>query len=149
MTRLLIFLLLAGITCSYALLRGGRPERWGATSCLIAFVATFLVHQTIVDLYSRTAIMLFMIDLGLLVAFLTLAARAARYWPIWCAALQLVSVTAHIVRWVDEEMFHLGYAVLLAAPIYPILLLLSLGTWRHQQRLKHGQIDPDWRQSFR
>ena len=82
-----------------------------------------------------------MVDLLCVAAFLALALRADRFWPLWVAALQVVATTAHAVRFVDHDIVGRTYAFMLAIWSYPMILLLIAGTWRHQRRIARFSVD--------
>jgi hypothetical protein len=90
----------------------------------------------------------FFIDVGCLVAFLGVALRAARYWPLWVTALQVIGIAGHAIKLVDPAGFPWAYAFALAFWSYPMLLLIVLGTFRHQQRLAKFGVDRSWSSSW-
>jgi len=128
---------------AYALRRGGAPEKIGAT---ILAVASFLTAAAISGpaTFSSVEMGALIVDLLCLVAFLLLALRAERFWPLWIAALQIVGTAGHGVKFVDPETMRFVYAFLLAIWAYPMLLLLTIGTFRHQQRLSRFGSDASW-----
>lgn len=133
MRNLIYFALLLSVM-AYAFARGGRPERIAA---LVAFVASLLSHAAFSPAISRFAQVeatVLAVDVAVLGAFVALALKSDRYWPIWIAALQLIGVLAHFARLVDPSMMRTGYAFILALWSYPMLALIALGTWRQHRR---------------
>lgn len=86
----------------------------------------------------------FGVDVLVFVAFVILAARANRFWPIWVGALLGLGVLGHLARWAGPEVIPWAYAVILSIWSYPILLIIAVGTFLHQRRLKRDGVDPDW-----
>ena len=62
-----------------------------------------------------------------LAAFLILALRAERYWPLWVAALQVIGTAGYFVKLADPDVIRRAYAFALAFWSYPMLLLIALG----------------------
>jgi hypothetical protein len=129
---------------SYAALRGGAPERIGATVILAGSLLTLATLSTRSSSYGSVETGVFVVDLACLTAFLVLALRAERFWPTWVAALQLLGTSGHLVKLVDPTLLPRAYAFAAIFWTYPMLLLLVLGTWRHQQRLKRFGVDRSW-----
>jgi hypothetical protein len=90
---------------------------------------------------------MFIVDLGTLAAFLVLALRAERFWPLWISALQLLGTSGHLVKLMDPGVVPRAYAFAAIFWSYPMLLLLALGTYRHQRRLKRFGTDRSWARS--
>lgn len=137
-----IFFLLA--CCGYGLWRGGGPERVTAVIFLLAAVLTHLESSRSGRHWSSVEFGILTIDLAVLVALLFLALRAERYWPIWLIALHIVGTAGHIVKLADPDTIRRAYAFALAFWSYPELVLLAIGTYRHQQRLARNGADPSW-----
>ena len=87
------------LCCVYAAVKGGTPERIGAPSSWWARVlttrCTFCTVRPIMD-RSRSAS--FWSTLPRLLAFLALALRAERLWPLWVTALQVIGTAGHAVK---------------------------------------------------
>lgn len=128
----------------YALLKGGAPERIGASIIGTGSVLSLVALSGPARMFMSVEIGVFLVDVACLVAFLILALRAERYWPLWIAGLQLIGTTGHAVKMVDPEIIRRAYQFVLVFWSYPMLLLIVLGTWRHQQRLAKFGIDRSW-----
>ena len=133
----------------YALLKGGAPERIGATIIGAGSILSLAAVSAPASSFGSVEIGVFLVDIACLVAFVVLALRAERYWPLWVAALQVIGIAGHAVKLVDPEVIRRAYAFALVFWSYPMLLLLALGTWRHQQRLTRFGADPSWSTSLR
>src|SRR5438128_172841 len=132
----------------YAMLRGGAPERIGASVLLIGSALTFIAVSAPPIRYGRVEIGIFLVDAAALVAFIAIALRAERHWPLWVAGLQVVGTTAHAVKLVDPTIIRWAYAWVLAFWSYPMLLLIASGTWNHQRRLARFGADKSWSSSL-
>ena len=143
----LLFDFLLLLCCGYALLRGGAPERIGACIFLVATALTYASVSGPASRYSSVEVGILVVDVATLVGLLALALRAERYWPLWVAGFQLIGTAGHVVRVVDPSVIRWGYAFALAFWSYPMLLILVLGTWRHQQRLAQNGVDKSWSSS--
>jgi hypothetical protein len=133
----------------YALRWGGSPERIGATALVVGSVLTLVAAVSSTTEYGSVEIGVFLVDVATLVAFLALALRAERYWTLWIAALQLIGTAGHAVKLMDPNVIPRAYAFVTVFWSYPMLLLIMLGTYRHQQRLKMFGVDKSWSSSWR
>jgi len=143
-----VFYAIVALTCLYALARGGAPER----ICAGIFIAGGLLSTASMSAGSARFVSVelgvLVVDLAMLAAFLVLALRAERFWPIWMTALHIISTAGHALRAFDPAILPLGYAFAMAFWSYPMLLLLVGATWCHQRRLKRNGADISWSSSF-
>lgn len=148
MLPLPVFWALVVSTCLYALWRGGAPERIGAAIFIIGGLlsAAAISARPVRFLSIESGVLA--VDLAMLAAFVVLALRAERFWPIWMTALHIVSTAGHAVKAVDPAMIRLGYAFAMAFWAYPMLLLLVAATWCHRRRLKRNGADISWSSSL-
>jgi hypothetical protein len=113
---------------AYAMWNGGAPERIGAAIFCAGVLLTLLEFPGVAAGFRTVETGIFVVDIVTLVAFLILALRAERFWPLWMAAFQALGTAGHLVKiW-----------------SYPMLLVLALGTWRHRQRLARLGVDKSW-----
>jgi hypothetical protein len=131
----------------YALLRGGGPERAVATGVLVGSILTALVATDPAHRFRSVELGIFLVDVVALIAFVIVALRAERFWPLWVAALQAIGTAGHAVKLADPHVIRWGYAFVLAFWSYPMLFLIIFGTWRHQKRLKLRGADKSWSSS--
>jgi hypothetical protein len=148
MLNTIVYLVLLIACCLYAGLRGAAPERIAAAIIAVGSILTYAVMPTAATSYNDVRLDAFLIDLACLVGFLILALRAERYWPLWVTALQIIEIAGHGVKLADPDVIRRAFAFALAFWSYPMLLLIALGTWRHQVRLAHFGTDPSWSSSF-
>ncbi|MET0308321.1 MAG: hypothetical protein ABW023_06400 [Sphingomonas sp.] len=127
----------------YAGFRGGTPERIAAAILVVATLASALALGASVHRYMRTEIVTMWVDVAMTAAFLALALRAQRYWPMWVSMVQIDIVATHLVMFSPETQ-PWSYWAMQALWSYPAPLLLAIGTLRHRQRLKRYGDDPSW-----
>jgi hypothetical protein len=142
--RLIFFNLLLFGCFFYAWLRGGGPEKAAATIILVGSLATPLLTPGLAVRFSSVETGILLVDIVALLALLLVALFAERYWPLWVVALHIVGMAAHGVRMVDPTIMRWAYGFAIAFWSYPMLLLIIVGTWRHQQRLARSGADKSW-----
>ncbi|HMG48740.1 MAG TPA: hypothetical protein VK614_14935 [Allosphingosinicella sp.] len=148
MLNVFVFDSLLLLCCGYALWRGGAPERIGGIIFLLATALTVVAASGPASRFASVEMGIFIVDVATLVALIVLALRAERHWPLWVAGLQIVGTAGHAVKLVDPTVIPRAYAFALAFWSYPMLLILVLGTWRHQQRLAKFGADRSWSSSW-
>lgn len=129
---------LLGLSCGYALWRGRSDERTVALVCVAAVIATKFAVSPLTVRYSGVELGLVFIDLAVLAAFVLVALRSDRFWPLWIAGLQLTSSMAHLMKAVDFRLLPQAYAAAAALWSYPILIILVVGTWRDHRRAQRA-----------
>lgn len=141
-----VFLMLMVMTCGYALVRGGAPERVAGGLLIGAFLLGLPVHLAMGAAGYASAIAgAAAIDVALLVALIVLAHRSTRYWPLWVAGWQMAAVIAHLAKMLDPTMQATGYAVQAQIWGYPMVLAVGIGAVRHRLRRRAGDPDPAWK----
>jgi hypothetical protein len=134
--------------CSlYALAAGGTPERIGAAAYALACIASHLVYSAPPIKFRSVEVGVLIVDIIVFVAFIFLALRAHRFWPIWVSGLLGLGVLAHVARWAGSGTMPWAYQMVMTIWSYPILALIVLGTFNHQRRLKRSGSDPSWSRS--
>ena len=139
MTRLIIYNLLLFGACGYAFWRGRDDARIVAAAFFIGNFATFALRSQISGGYSSLETGIFAVDVACLLAFTYAALISDRFWPLWVSGLQLTTSFGHVLKAVHSDMLPLAYAAALRFWGYPILIILAVGVWRHQQRLRRQQ----------
>ena len=140
----LVFAVLLIGCCGYAFARGGAPERIGAAILAIGSVLTLAAVSARGSRFHSVENGIFLVDAAAFAAFVVLALRAERFWPLWIAALQGIGLAGHGVKLADPGVIWRIYAFALAFWSYPMLFLLVLGTWNHQKRLTRFGVDRSW-----
>lgn len=143
MLRVVAFNLLYVLSCAYALLRGGAPERLGA----VILIANFqLSHWLIAPLESRYADVewaMFCVDGTAFLALYALSICSTRFWPIWMAAIQGVVAISHLSG-LRPDVIPWAYGNAIALWAWVLVSILATATWRHRRRLRHYGVDPAW-----
>lgn len=138
-----VFLTLLVGSSAYAFIRGGAPERVGAAILLVATLASAITLEASRQRYLRTEIPTMWVDVAMAAAFIVLAVKAQRYWPMWVAAVQVDLVAIHLVMFsADTQAW--SYWAMQALWSYPAPVFLAIGTARHRQRMRSYGNDPDW-----
>ena len=118
---------------AYAFLRGSADERIAAATCILATFATNLVYSPRGS-YVDVELGVLLVDIGALSAFTILALRSDRFWPMWIAGLQLTTVIAHVLKSVELDLMPQAYAAAARFWVYPIFLIIVVGTFRSARR---------------
>ena len=132
----IIYHLLLVAVAAYAFLRGKSDERLAAAICVIATIATRLVLSPIANRYSGVELGVFLVDLMTLAGFVAIALRTDRFWPLWVAGLQLTTLVAHMLKAIQLDLLPHAYAAAGRFWVYPIFLIIVVGTWRSHQRAR-------------
>jgi hypothetical protein len=131
----------------YAFWRGGPPERVGAAILTAGSLLTMAALVSRPAIYRNLELEILLIDVATSLAFLVLALRADRFWPLCITALQIVGTAGHAVKLVDSQILPYAYAFALRFWGYPMILLIIVGTWAHQRRLAKFGVDRSWSSS--
>ena len=124
------------VVVAFAFLKGDEPERVGAGAYAIGALATLLVQDDS-RLYGAQW-PLILVETAMLIAYVALAWKSRRSWPIWAAALQSVVVMCHILPAVDLRPPLAAFYAVINLASYGILLVLALGVlqaWRDRRAL--------------
>jgi hypothetical protein len=132
--RYYIFWAILLVICGYALWRGRSDERIVASTCLFASIATGFAISPLSVRYNGLESGLLVIDAVVLAAFIAIALRSDRFWPLWVAGLQLTNSLSHLMKAIDPDLLPRAYGAAAALWSYPILLILAIGTYRTSRR---------------
>ena len=137
----IVFWLMLLAVNAYAFHRGKLDERLAALICFVGTLATVSVSTVGRNYaeYSNIEVGILLIDSLTLLGFVLLALRSRRFWPLWVAGLQLTSVFAHFLKAIRWELLPQVYAVAERFWVYPIFLIIVIGTWRGHQRLRRQE----------
>lgn len=124
----------------FALWKGGWSER----SVAIGFLAAWLISPLVrLGGWNGPAWTGLTVDGGLLALLLFVALRTRRYWPLFAAAFELLSVLTHIARLVDPGVRAWAYATADAIWTYLLLAVLAVGTlnrWRARRQVATAAV---------
>jgi len=126
---------------AYAFLRGRADERAAAITCIAATFATNLVYTPAVG-FSSVEVGVLLVDLAAFAAFTLLALRSERFWPLWVAGLQLTTVVSHALKAVQLDLMPQAYAAAARFWVYPIFLIIVVGTYRASRRRAAERAEP-------
>ena len=133
------WLLLIGVA-AYALARGRTDERAAAMICVVATIASVLVNSPLTRRFTGVETGILIVDLLALAAFVAIALRTQRFWPLWVAGFQLTSTFAHALKAIHLSLVPQVYAAAERFWVYPIFLAIVVGTWRTQQRQRRQKM---------
>lgn len=134
----LLYLTALIAACGYALLRGGRDERWCATVQILASFASLpAVWVQGAAGWHGTQYAVLGVDLAALAAFVSLAMRSDRFWPLWVAGFHLDAVLTHLAKLIAPTAVPAGYALLQGFWAYPLMAALAIGTYSHSRSAQH------------
>lgn len=141
---LIAFLPFFTLVVSYAMLRGGGPER----TCALVFVAMAALQYSgrlfFVRVFDSVDLLSLAVDVFALLAFTFIALEANRKWPLCVAAMQLLSCASHLGREISDKVEPLVYASLKAGPTLVALTLLLIGTVLYHRKAKRGENPVGW-----
>lgn len=115
---------------------GGDPERKVAAMYLLAAIATLLVRPAVAIRYREVEVAVFVIDALLLLGLAVVAVRSDRWWPVCAAALQALTVLAHVGKVVNPDLWRYGYQLMAVWAAWPTVGLLAAGVWSHRRRAR-------------
>ena len=111
---------------------------------IVGLAMTLVAISLSGDKYTHLEIGIFVADVWILLAFVVLALSAERYWTLWICAMQVIQVLSHIPKMLIPELLPQAYYITIAFWAYPMLIVLAVGTYRHQQRLRQFGADRSW-----
>ena len=136
MVRLILYNLLLFSACGYAFWRGKVDARIVAAAFFIGNFATFALRTRSGGGYSSLESGIFIVDVTCFLAFTYAALISDRFWPLWVSGLQLTTSFGHVLKFIHTDMLPFAYAAALRFWGYPILIILAVGVWRGQQRMR-------------
>ena len=144
MTDPLFYWILLALCSSYIFLRGAPPERIGIAILVVGSIVSVLSANAYPARFRSMEIGIFLVDLAVLAAYVALALRADRFWPLWVAGFHLVGVATHTAMAASPDVVPRAYAIAQAFWGYPMLAAMVAGTWRHRNRLARFGEDASW-----
>ncbi len=150
MSPLLTINLVSVLILAAAALRwGDAPERACAATLFVMTYGDAAYHALLFQgpVYGSVDIWHLVIDLGVAAAFVGIALRANRVYPLWLAAFQLVSVISHFARELTESLPRLAYGLMTYVPYYVVLLVMAAGLRFHIRRKNRYGPYRSWRNS--
>jgi hypothetical protein len=139
MTTYFFFWGLLIVTCGYALWRGRKYEQISAGICIAATVLSVMFHSSFRQRYFGIEAGDLIIDTLVLFAFVIIALRSDRFWPLWVAGLQLTISMSHVSKALVPSLMPFAYAAAERFWSYPTLIIIFLGAWRQHRRTRVEQ----------
>lgn len=130
----------------YASLRGDEPERL-VSLLLIASAFAFSASRLIFGdpefytVYPGGVV----IDVWLLIGLVWVALRANRAWTLWVGSLQILIVIGHFSKLFDVNAARRAYYVMVHIPFLLQMLVVMLGCWAYQRRVRRIGWHHGWR----
>jgi len=143
-----IFMAVLVISIGFAGWRGGSPERWGAAVITAMLLSQLAGRIFIPRRFDAVDLAGFGVDLLGFVGMTIIALHADRKWPLWTAALQLLSCMAHLVRIFSIKVEPFVYGTMKTAPTFLVLVILIAATINHLRRVRRDGHDPSWATSL-
>lgn len=133
----IIFWLLALLSGGFVWLHGQAEGRRAIALFLVATLLTGAV-QVLHTRWQQTHWPLMMVDTAYLIAAYVFALRSDRYWPLWIAAFQLLTVATHFATIIAPDYLPKIYSAIATFWVVPLLLSMVVGVYlddRAQKRL--------------
>ncbi|OAH42144.1 hypothetical protein AX777_22105 [Sphingobium yanoikuyae] len=118
------------LVCSYAIIRGGRPEKIGGLINLSASLLTTGLRLVDVEYYAPAHFAIFAIDIAVTGGFYWLGVTTIRFWPIWAAGFALANLFMSLLGGLLPSVPLFVYHTQLGIYAYLALGALALGTFR-------------------
>lgn len=143
----IIFLALWFLSCGYAAVRGGAPERATAATMAIALVVTWiciLLRSSARLAYSSVETGIALTDFSAFLAILAIALASTRFWPLLMASMLGCGLLGHLTKPLGPDILPRAYYITATFWAYPQVLLLAVATWRHRSRVRRYGLDHAW-----
>jgi len=135
--RHVVYGILMWVVCLYAFSKGGWAERLAAAGILVATYLTVLVLSPTAIRFHHLEFPVVIVDSGLLALLLFIALRTEKFWPLWLAAMQALTIFSHLAPFVPH-MLPWAYHRAVAVWIYPMLIILGYATRLHHLQQRDG-----------
>lgn len=115
------------------LMRGGRPEIFGMLLVTVGSILSTLLVSDLGLRFRNTESWMFAADVMMLITFVILALMTTRYWPMWVASFQAITVLTHLAESALPNAVPRGYSLLQGFWVYPMFVAILLGAYGHQK----------------
>jgi hypothetical protein len=136
-SRLLLALVFNGAlvtTCIYAVVRGDRPEKIGASINIVASGLTTVLRLANPHFYAPAELMVLSIDAMVVAGFYWLAISTTRFWPIWAFGFAVANIFVSIAGGLNPKTPLFAYHTGLGLYAYLALASLVIGTFHLPKR---------------
>jgi hypothetical protein len=121
------YLVMLIAVCGYAAIKGGASEKAGAAIMFVGSFATVPAGMLIDPIWASAQSGILAVDVVVLAAFLWLAFKTDKFWPLWATGFHIVTVTTHLARIVQPSIVPIAYATAAELWAYPMLMVISIG----------------------
>ena len=140
MTRLIIYWSLMAAVLWLSWFRGDRETRVAALICLIATIGSLHMLWPFTIPGSVIKPVVAAIDIITFAAFVVIALRSERFWPLWLAGLQLTTLLSHMMKLLRPDLVAIAYEAAMKFWSYPLLVILGIAAWRTGLRERDRSI---------
>lgn len=144
MTHVQIFLLLLVTSLTYALWRGGAPERVTAAVFIAGACGSAFAASPRAARWASVELGVLAVDAAMLIVLLIVMIKANRLWPIILVGLQVIQVAGHLLKGLDPKLFPFLYWMTSAIWSYAMVAVLVMATFLHSARLRQHGHDAPW-----
>lgn len=128
---------------------GQAPERLCAAILVATLVAlriivTIRIWHAPANFFGSVNVEFFLLDVLTAVAFIAVALRANRIYPLWLSSIQLIAVTSHFAAGLKTSA-PVAYAVMNIGPSYLLVLIVLAGIYAQHRRTKRFGAVRAWR----
>lgn len=116
--------------CTYAAVRGGRPERIGAGINIAASGLTTALRLANPYFFAPADLIVLSIDALVIAGFYWLAISTTRFWPIWAFGFALANIFISLAGGLIPKTPLFAYHTGLGLYAYLALASLAIGTFR-------------------
>ncbi|MEZ5708455.1 MAG: hypothetical protein R3E02_03585 [Blastomonas sp.] len=135
-----LFWILTLLACGYAAVFGGRDGRWGSMLLLVAVILTVPANR--VDrTWSDTQFAVAAVDTAYLVGIFIVALNSRRYWPIWAAAFQVLTVLTHLATMLGPSVTPKIYYAMSTFWIVPLIFSMVIGVTLDRNAQQSGMFE--------
>lgn len=113
--------------CVYALAKGGGSER-AAVGIIVAAALLSQIASLMGNRWHGFEAYVMAVDAATFVAFVFLAKRSRKFWPIWAAAAQLIGTMTHLVVLFEPSIVLEVYASTQPFWALPVIVAMIVGT---------------------
>lgn len=145
MVRFFAQILLIIVVFTAAWLRGGKPERYVASTyfaMLFVSSANALLGEAGNDTdYQGLHSVHFVLDACALAVIVFVALRYDRWWTLWVGSVQFIAFMAHVLKASGLPVPPMAYAVMERWPVWLAVAITGVGTYLHCRQFKASVSD--------
>lgn len=140
---MLLFLIALAFVCVYALWKGGPDERRAAIVMILAWAASDMASHTDAH-WKALEIGVMAVDAATFLAFLGIAHRSRKFWPLWASAAQLVGTMTHLAVMSQGTVIVEVYATAQPFWAFPVMIAVLVGTINEHRARRAKSLMPNF-----